>query len=119
MRSHILFIEATTSRFADTSTRRLLKGNTMQLSLLDYQYQQERLERMTGGGSDYPSVITPLGFVCEYSFCDRAILLPALAENFGSDFYNQVIELRLLSIQELSAKAQTEPLWEQLYTESV
>ncbi|MGL5924648.1 hypothetical protein [Chroococcidiopsis sp.] len=90
----------------------------MQLSTYEYQYQQEQFERMTGGGSDYPIVITPLGFVCEYSFCDQAILLPALAENFGTAFYNEVIELRLLSIQEVADKAQAEPLWQQLYTES-
>ncbi|MGL5923838.1 hypothetical protein [Chroococcidiopsis sp.] len=57
----------------------------------EYEYQQEQLEHMTGGGSDYPSEITPLGFVWEYSPSNQALLLPVLAENFGMDFYNEVV----------------------------
>lgn len=90
----------------------------MQLSTYEYQYQQEQFERMTGGGSDYPTVITQLGFVCEYSFCDQAILLPALAENFGQGFYNEVMRLRSLSIDAIALLSESEPLWLQLYTES-
>lgn len=119
MRSHTIFIEAVSTRFIDISTRRLFKGNTMQLSNYEYQYQQEQFERMTGAGSDYPSEITPLGFVCEYSFCDQAILLPALAENFGESFYNEVMRLRTLSIDAIALLIESEPLWQQLYTESV
>lgn len=81
-------------------------------------YQQEQLERMTGAGSDYPSGITPLGFVWEYSLSNQALLLPVLTENFGETFYNEVMKLRSLSIDEIALLSESEPLWQQPYTES-
>lgn len=81
-------------------------------------YQQKQLELMTGAGSDYPSEITPLGFVWEYSPSNQVLLLPVLAENFGQGFYNEVMRLRALSVDAIALLIESEPLWQQLYTES-
>lgn len=67
-------------------------------------------EYITGAGSDYPTSLTPLGFICTYSLKDQDALLPYLCLYLGEYFYSQVIHLRSLPLSELSSKSQFEPL---------
>lgn len=79
---------------------------------------QSELEDMTGGGSDYPSIITPLGFVVTYSIKEQQQLLPYLQKEMLPGFYEEVLHWRSHSASELALLAQTQPLWKQFYSEA-
>ena len=72
-------------------------------------------EQMTGGSSDYPTVITPLGFLCEYSLRQQQEMLPYI-QLLGQEFYNEVIELRSLSTNELLLLSEHQPHWVSAYS---